>query len=234
MRWITSPHWLFENLDCSRKIPISITSTWLAGRNRCYRVVMIHGKGPIRQRFPKDYYKEKGKLLKEFPSFLVRKMTSCGNFRTILLTPYLTLWIRGVNISLFLRCNNFQKWCDAHAVKTLCTCSWGMVLMMHVRMTRLPVWRVSDCKGDQGKEGIWVASRFLTAKIPSALLVAVGWLQHTRYPRFRRGTFGYGITTSPTREVEYEHGVFMRVHVSIPMLPKCICYAVHAQRQHLI
>jgi hypothetical protein len=38
-----------------------------------------------------------------------------------------------------------------------------------------------------------VASRFLTTKIPSALLVAVVWLQHTRCPRFRRGTFGYGI-----------------------------------------
>jgi hypothetical protein len=82
-------------------------------------------------------------------------------------------------------------------VKTLCTCSCGMVLMMHVRMTRLPIWRVSDCKGNQGQERIWVASRFLITKIPSALLVAVVWLQHTRYPRFRRGTFGYGITLSP-------------------------------------
>jgi hypothetical protein len=77
-----------------------------------------------------------------------------------------------------------------------------------------------------------VVSRFLTAKIPSALLVAVVWLQHTRCPRFRRGTFGYGITTSPSREAEYEYGVFMRMHVSIPKLPKCICYVVHAQKQH--
>jgi hypothetical protein len=24
----------------------------------------------------------------------------------------------------------------------------------------------------------------------------------------------------------------MQMHVSIPKLPKCICYAVHAQKQH--
>jgi hypothetical protein len=77
-----------------------------------------------------------------------------------------------------------------------------------------------------------VASHFLTSKIPSVLLVAVVWLQHTRWPRFRRGTFGYGITTSPSREAEYEYGVFMRMHVSIPKLPKCICYVMHAQKQH--
>jgi hypothetical protein len=45
-----------------------------------------------------------------------------------------------------------------------------------------------------------MASRLLTTKIPSALLVAVRWLQHTRYPRFRRGTFGYGVTTSPIQK----------------------------------
>jgi hypothetical protein len=47
------------------------------------------------------------------------------------------------------------------------------------------------------REGICVMSCYLTTKIPSALLVAVGWLQHTRHPRFRRGTLDYGVTTSP-------------------------------------
>jgi hypothetical protein len=42
-----------------------------------------------------------------------------------------------------------------------------------------------------------VTSCYLTPKIPSALLVVVVRLQHTRYPRFRHGTFGYGITLSP-------------------------------------
>jgi hypothetical protein len=102
-------------------------------------------------------------------------------------------------------------------VKTLCTCSCGMVLMMHVRKTRLPIWWVSDCEGNH-------------RQIPSALLVAVTWLQHTWRPRFRRGTFGYRRTTSPTREVEYEYRVFMRMHVSMPKVPKCMCYAIHAKK----
>jgi hypothetical protein len=77
-----------------------------------------------------------------------------------------------------------------------------------------------------------MASRVLTTKIPSALLVAVGWLQHTRYPRFRRGTFDYGVTTSPNKRGRVGVRSFMRMHVSIPMLPKCICYAAHAQKPH--
>jgi hypothetical protein len=72
-----------------------------------------------------------------------------------------------------------------------CVCFCSMVPMMHVRMTRLAIY-VSDCMGNQSRERIWVTSCYLTTKIPSVLLVAVGWLQHTRYPRFRRGTFDYG------------------------------------------
>jgi hypothetical protein len=79
-----------------------------------------------------------------------------------------------------------------------CICLCGMVLMMHVRMIRLPIC-VGDCKGNQKQREIWVTSHFLTTKIPSALLVAVVWLQHTWYPRFRRGTIGYGITLSPIK-----------------------------------
>jgi hypothetical protein len=82
-----------------------------------------------------------------------------------------------------------------------CICLCGMVLMMHVRMTRLPIC-VSDCKGNQRRERICVTSYHLTTKIPSALLAAVVRLQHTRDPRFHRGTFDYGVTISPTREVE--------------------------------
>jgi hypothetical protein len=112
-----------------------------------------------------------------------------------------------------------------------CICWCGMVLMMHVRMTRLPIC-VSDCKGNQSRERIYVTSCYLTTKIPSALLVAVVWLQHTRYPRFRRGTFDYGVTTSSNQRGRVGVQSFMRMHVSIPMLPKCICYAAHAQKQH--
>jgi hypothetical protein len=70
-----------------------------------------------------------------------------------------------------------------------------------------------------GREGINVVSRILTIKIPSAPLVAVMWLQHTRGPRFRRGTNGYGTSTSPKREIGYEYRVFMRMHISIPKVP---------------
>jgi hypothetical protein len=77
------------------RISTAIASTWLAGRES-----MLQGRRGSRQgtnstEISKDYYEEKGKLLKEFPSFLVRKMTSCGNFSTILLTPSLIL----VNLS---------------------------------------------------------------------------------------------------------------------------------------
>jgi hypothetical protein len=106
-----------------------------------------------------------------------------------------------------------------------------MALMMHVRMTRLPMC-VSDCKGNQSSERICVTRCYLTTKIPSALLVAVVWLQHTRYPRFRRGTFDYGVTTSPNKRGRVRVRSFMRMHVSIPMLPKCTCYAAHAQKPH--
>jgi hypothetical protein len=112
-----------------------------------------------------------------------------------------------------------------------CICLCGMVLMMHVRMTWLPIC-VRDCKGNQSRERICVTSCYLTTKIPSALLVAVGWLQHTRYPRFCRGTFDYGVTTSSNKRGRVGVQSFMRMHVSIPMLPKCICYAAHAQKQH--
>jgi hypothetical protein len=111
-----------------------------------------------------------------------------------------------------------------------CTCLRSRCTLM----TRLPKWWVSDGEGNHRQRRIWLASRFLTTKMPSAPLVAVVWLQHTQCPRFRRGTFGYGITTSPTREAEYEYGVFMQMHVSIPKLPKCICYATHTQKVTLI
>jgi tRNA U34 5-carboxymethylaminomethyl modifying enzyme MnmG/GidA len=81
---------------------------------------------------------------------------------------------------------------------------------------------------------ICVKSWYLTTKIPSALLVAVGWLQQTRYPRFRRGTFDYGVTTSPNERGRVRVWRFMRMHVSIPMLPKCTCYATHAQSHILV
>jgi hypothetical protein len=71
-RWMTSPHWLFENLDRSRKFSTSTVSTWLAGR-----ILMLQGRRELRQetnwqRFPKDHYERKGRLNKEFHTFLYK------------------------------------------------------------------------------------------------------------------------------------------------------------------
>jgi hypothetical protein len=138
---------------------------------------------------------------------------------------------RGFDNLLFWKCHTFQVDAMHMLVKTLCTCSCGMVLMMHVRMTWLPIC-VNDCKAIKGRERVCVTSCYLTTKVPSAPLVAVGWLQHTRYPRFRRGTFDYGVATSPNKRGRVGVQSFMWMHVSISMLPECICYAGHVQKQH--
>jgi hypothetical protein len=109
-----------------------------------------------------------------------------------------------------------------------CICLCSTVLMMHVRMTRVPIWWVSDSEDNQRQRRIWVASCFLTTKIPSALLVAVVWLQHTRFPRLRRGTFSYGMTTSPNTkdrvgDIENTPSVCMLVHPRFPMHMPCKC-----------
>jgi hypothetical protein len=104
--------------------------------------------------------------------------------------------------------------------------------MMHVRTTRLPICFLVIGRAINSRGRICVMSCYLTTKIPSALLVVVGRLQHTRYPRFHRGTFDYGVTTSPNKRGKVRARSFMRMHVSIPMLPKCTCYAAHAQKQH--
>jgi hypothetical protein len=121
-----------------------------------------------------------------------------------------------------------------------CTCLWRHYA--HARAVWCS-WCALEClsypyvlviaRAIKGREKVWVVSRFLTTKLPSALLMAVVQLQHTRCPRFRRGTFGYGVTTSPMKRGRVGVRVFMRMHVSMPKLPECICYAVHAQKLHL-
>jgi hypothetical protein len=92
--------------------------------------------------FPKDHYEEKkGRLLKEFQSFLVRKMTSSGNFKESCSHLYLLRKFGVLSTHYFQGVIIFSKFMR-------CTCLCGMVLMMHVRTTRLPIC-VSDCKGNQ-------------------------------------------------------------------------------------
>jgi hypothetical protein len=90
-----------------------------------------------------------------------------------------------------MRCTYlWRHYAHAHVV----WCSWCTLEWLAYPSDELGI-----AKAILGREGIWMASRFLTTKIPSALLVAVVWLQHTRCPRFRRGTFGYRITLSPIK-----------------------------------
>jgi hypothetical protein len=164
-RWMTSPHWLFKNLDCSREfLRLRLPLGWQE-RNWCYKVVVIHGKGPIRQRFPKDHYEEKEWLIQEFQNFLVRQMTLCRNFRLILLTPLLISQIWGFDNSLFWKWNTFQSWCDAYACAVWC--SWCTLEWLSYP------YALVIARAIKGGERICVTSFYLTTKIPSALLVAV-------------------------------------------------------------
>jgi hypothetical protein len=135
---------------------------------------------------------------------------------------YFNFW--GFDNSLFWKRNTFQNWRDAYACAAWCL--WCMLEWLGYPYA----WMIGNAINSRGR--ICVTRCYLTTKIPSALLVAVVWLQHTRYPRFRRGTFDYGVTTSPNKRGRVGVRNFMRMHVSLPMLPKCICYAAHAQKPH--
>jgi hypothetical protein len=85
-----------------------------------------------------------------------------------------------------------------------------------------------------GWEGVHVwRVAILTTKIPSALLVAIMWLQRTWGPRFRHGTFSYGITTSPNtrdrvEDIENTPCVCTLVH---PRFPSAHAMQMHAQEE---
>jgi hypothetical protein len=114
-RWMSSPHWLFESLDCSREfLRLMLSLGWQEGK------LMLQGHRDMRQETKSTEISTrppwgKGSLIKEFPNFLVRIMALCGNFRIILLTPLLISQIWGFVNSLFWKCNTFQSWCDAYA-----------------------------------------------------------------------------------------------------------------------
>jgi hypothetical protein len=150
---MTSPHWPFENLDCSRKVSTSTVSTWLAGIE-----LMPQGRRDLRHEAKSTGISTrplwgKERLIKEFPKFLVRIMTLCGNFRIGLLTPLLISQIWGFGNSFFWKCNTLQVDAMHMLVKTLCTRSCGMVLTMHVRMTRLPYDGLVIARAIKGREG---------------------------------------------------------------------------------
>jgi hypothetical protein len=83
---------------------MSNASVWLAGRGmdatRLSRVVTRdHVDGDSRKTITKRRMANK-----RLPKFLVRRITSSGNFKTMLLTHLLIVRIWGFDNSLFLRC----------------------------------------------------------------------------------------------------------------------------------
>jgi hypothetical protein len=181
-RWTTSPHWLFENLDCSRGLLRLRPPRGWQKRNLMLqgRQNWRHDAKPIG--FSKRALWGKGRLIKEFPNLLYEGWLQVGTSRNNLAHTFTYF----ANFEV-LTTHCFESVILFKLMQRICLC--GMVLMMHVGMIRLPTC-VSDCKGNQSRERICVTSCYLTTKISCALLVAVVWLQHTRYPRFRRGTFG--------------------------------------------
>jgi hypothetical protein len=128
-----------------------------------------------------------------------------------------------------LRCNAFQKvvWCtclwrhDAYA--QVVWCLWCMLAWLGYPQNELVIEKTIT-----GWEGVCVVSRILTTKIPSAPLVAIMWLQRTWRPRFRHGTFSYGLTNSPNTkdrvgDIENTPSVCILVHPRFPMHMLCKC-----------
>jgi hypothetical protein len=71
-------------------------------RNRGYKIVKIHGKGPIGHGFPIGHYKE-GRLMTEFHKLLYERWLRVGTSRNNLARKF---W--GFGNSLFWECNTFQ------------------------------------------------------------------------------------------------------------------------------
>jgi hypothetical protein len=142
-------------------------------------------------RIPNRPFTRKGRLMTEFHKLLYERWLQVELQGIILLTFLLISQISRFWQLVVLKVQHFSKLMQ-------CVCQCGMVLMMHVRMTQLPIC-VDDRNAIKVGERICVTSCYLTTKIPSALLVAVVWLQRTRYPRFRRGTFDHEVTTSPNK-----------------------------------
>jgi hypothetical protein len=168
--------WLLKRISTSK------ASAWLAEKEfDATRSLGLAAWCQVDRTFQK-FIMRKRKANKRVPIFSCTKDDFKWELqRIILLTPLLISQILRFCQLVVLKVQYFSK-----LMQCICLCS--MVLMMHVRMNRLPIWRVSDSEDNQGKRRIWVASCFLTTKIPSALLVAVAWLQRTRCPRLRRGT----------------------------------------------
>jgi hypothetical protein len=125
------------------------------------------------------------------------RINGCWIFRTILLTCYLVCDLRWHCRATTMQC--FSKSDVMHMfMETWCICSRSRCLWCMLAWLGYPPNELAIERTITGWEGVCVwRVAILTTKIPSALLVAIMWLQRTWRPRFRHGTFSYGITTSP-------------------------------------
>jgi hypothetical protein len=123
---MTFPCWLFENLDCSRKVSTSAVFHLASGKgNRCCKIVKIHGKGPIGRGFPIGHYQER-RLRIDSHKLMYEGWHQVGTSRNNLAhTLYLFRKFWGFDNSLFWKCNTFQIWRDAYACAAWCL--WCML-----------------------------------------------------------------------------------------------------------
>jgi hypothetical protein len=137
----------------SRRGIDAIRSSRVAARDQINQI----SKRPLRK---------KRKATKRVPKFSCTK----DNFMRELQTNLAHTFTYFVNLrfdnSLFLRCDNFQSRCDAHACAVWC--SWCTLEWLGYPYDELVIARAIT-----GRERIWMASRLLTTKIPCALLVAI-------------------------------------------------------------
>jgi hypothetical protein len=125
-----------------KRISTSNASTWLAGGDLIYKVFEVHGKGPIRQRFPKRPLRRKRKGTKTVPKFSCTKDDFMWELRNNLAHTF--TYFENLGFSQLII---FKVWKIPRLMRWTCLC--GIVLMMHIRMTRLPVWWVNDCERNQ-------------------------------------------------------------------------------------
>jgi hypothetical protein len=147
-RWIISLRWLFENLNCSRKVSTSTVSTWLAGRGI---VATRSSRFTARDQFDRDFQKiimRKRRANKRVPISPVRRWLQVGTSKNNLAHTFTYFANFEVLTLVVSKVQHFSRLMQ-------CVCFCSMVLMMHVRMTWLPTC-VSDCKGNQVERGsVW-------------------------------------------------------------------------------
>jgi hypothetical protein len=134
-----------------KRICMSMASAWLAEKELMLQGCRDWWHEAESAGITKRSLWEKGRLIKEFPQFLVRIMALCGNFWIGLLTSLLISQFWGFDNSLFWKCNTFQSWCHAYACAvwcSWCTLEWfgypyALVIAREIKSREKVEWRVA-------------------------------------------------------------------------------------------